>query len=286
MNKIKSIKTFVSEPHHEEIVKVYEERDQEGNITLLQQFDTEGNIEAKSEYEFDEKGRVTVERQYSISETPDQTLKIEYNESGKAKQVIVAFADGSFSYKNYSRDEAERTTTIDIVDQDGENEGKEVRKFDDEDRVLVETVYTDSGEIETKAEFEYNEHGDVVENVRLDVEGFETVRFYDYFRDDEARINKIEILNEDEKIIREDTFEYDERGNQTKHIMKDLDRGSIFTDSREYDMNNNEVRFERTMGNRPLEVMETKYRADGMMESQEKTSDEGVLMFRFEYELY
>ena len=260
--------------------------DQNGNVTLLQHFDYDGNLEGKSEYEFDEKGRVVVERQYSTTDVPDQTLEIEYNESGKAHQVTVTFADGSVSYKKYSRDEAERSTTIDIIDEDGETEGKEYRKFDGEDRVLEETIYTDTGAIETKVEYEYNEHGDIVESVKVDEEGFETVLFYDYYRDDHSRINKLEVLNEKEVIIRVDEFEHDERGNRTKHTMRDLDRGSVFVDQRVFDLNNKEIKFERRMGDRPIEVKETTYTIDGLIETQEVRTNEGVTNYRFEYELY
>lgn len=287
MNKIKSIKTFViMEDTNEPMLQVIEERDQNGNITLLEHFNEEGGREAKSEYEFDEKGRVTIERQYSMGENPDQTLAIEYNESGKAKQVVITYADGSISYKNYSRDEAEKTTTIDIIDEDGDTEGKEFRKFDSEDRVLEEVIYTDTGAIETKVEFEYNEHGDIVESVRVDEEGFETVRFYDYYRNDLAQIHKMDVLDEDENIIRIDEFEYDERGNQTKHAIQDLDRGALFVNLTTYDLNNNEVKFERLYGERSVEVRETKYTVDGLMESQETRTGEGVMTHRFEYELY
>jgi len=287
MNKIKSIKSYILGENGEELIKnTHEELDQNGNVTLLQHFDYDGNLEGKSEYEFDEKGRVVVERQYSTTDVPDQTLEIEYNESGKAHQVTVTFADGSVSYKKYSRDEAERSTTIDIIDEDGETEGKEYRKFDGEDRVLEETIYTDTGAIETKVEYEYNEHGDIVESVKVDEEGFETVLFYDYYRDDHSRINKLEVLNEKEVIIRVDEFEHDERGNRTKHTMRDLDRGSVFVDQRVFDLNNKEIKFERRMGDRPIEVKETTYTIDGLIETQEVRTNEGVTNYRFEYELY
>lgn len=277
---------MVLEEAGEQQISAYEERDQNGNITLLQQFNYDGDLETKAEYEFDDKNRVIVERQYTSEEKPDQTLRIEYNESGKAKRVIVEYADGSFSYKNYSRDEAEKSTTIEILDQDNDPEGKEYRKFDSEGRVLEEIIYTDSGAVETKEEFEYNDYGDVIERVSVDIDGFETVRFYDYYRDDQSRVNKIEVLNEDETIIRIDEFEYDERGNQTRHSMNDLDRGSLFVDERTYDLQNNEIRFERLMGDRPIEVTETKYRADGLMEQKESRRGDGVTINRYEYDLY
>ena len=287
MNKIKSIASYIIDgDESEKVLNVYEERDQLGNTVLLKHFNYEGELESKSEFEFDEKGRVVVEKQYSSNEKPDQVLRIEYNESGKAHQVVLEFADGSITYKNYSRDEAENTTTIDIVDQNGENEGKEFRKFDAEGLILEEIIYNDSGKVESKAEFEYNNHGDILESVRTDEEGFETVRFYDYYRDEQSRIYKIESLNEDEKIIRVDEFEFDERGNRVRHTMTDLERGSVFIDVREFDKNDQEIRFERLMGERPIEVVETKFRADGLMEQQETRRTEGVTTYRFEYELF
>ncbi len=286
MNKIKSITTLVIEENGSTTPAAYEERDQEGNITLLKNYTEKGGLDGMTLFEFDEKNRVIVEKQYSNGESPDQVIKVNYNESGKAHQIIVEYADGSTSYKNYSRDEAEKSTTIEIVDQDNELEGKEYRKFDSENRILEETIFTDTGAIETKAEYEYNDYGDIIESVKVDDEGFETVRFYDYYRDDQSRINKVEMLNEDENIIRVDEFEYDERGNRIKHIMKNLERGSLFVDIRAFDENDREIRFERLMGDRPIQVIESRYRADGILEEQETRMGDGVILNRFEYEFF
>lgn len=286
MNKIKSIKTFVLNEEKEPQILVHEERDQLGNVTKLEHYNYDGEVESKTEFEFDEKGRLIEERQYSKVDSPDQTIRITYNESGKPGSVKVIYADGSVSNKTYERNIDERTTTILIVDQDGDEEGKEYRKFDEEDRILEEVIYNDFGNIESKREFEYDEHGYVVESVEMDSEGFETVRFYDYYRDDKAQVVKIETLNAEEKIIRIDTFELDERGNRAKHQMHNVERGGMYVDVREFDEKDNEIRFERFMGERPIEIVETKFREDGLLQEKESRSGDGTVIHRFEYELY
>lgn len=286
MNKIKSIKTFVLNDEDKPQLLLHEERDQLGNVTKLEHYDHDGALESKSEFAFDEKGRLVEEKQFSKADTPDQTIRIEYNESGKPGLVRVLYADGSYSNKTYERNEAERTTTINIVDQDGDEEGKEYRKFDEEGRILEEVIYNDFGNVESKHEYEYDEYGNIVESVEVDSEGFEKVRFYDYYRDDKARINKIEMLNEEEKIIRVDTFELDERGNRVKHLMHNVERGTLHTDLRKYDEKDNEVHFERRFGERPIEVVETTFREDGLLQKRETRSVDGVIVHQFEYELY
>jgi hypothetical protein len=286
MNKIKSIRTFVLNDEGEPQLIVHEERDQLGNVTKLEHYDYDGVLESKTEFAFDDKGRLIEEKQFSKADTPDQTIKIEYNESGKPGLVRVLFADGSVSKKTYVRDEAERTTTINIVDQDGDEEGKEFRRFDDEGRLLEEVIYNDFGNVESKQEYEYDEYGHIVESVEVDSEGYEKVRFYDYYRDDKARIVKIDMLNEDEKIIRIDTFDLDDRGNRVKHQMHNVERGTVYVDLRDYDEKDNEIRFERLLGERPIEVVETKFREDGFLKERESRSGDGVIKHRFEYELY
>src|SRR5690606_6430662 len=148
------------------------------------------------------KGQLIEEKQYTTGEIPDQQITYEYNESGMVALATVRYLDGSASFRKYLRDEAQNTTTIESTDQDGEFEGSEFRRFDGEGKVLEEIFYDSENNITEKTETEYDDYGRVIEMVALDTEGFETVRFYDYYNNDEGRVIKIETLNEDEVIIR------------------------------------------------------------------------------------
>ena len=287
-DKIKTIKTFqVSEiTDKQKVLTSLEERDPEGNILTHILYDEAGEVAQKTENAFDEKGRMISEKQYTGSEYPDQHIVFEYNESGKVGRAVVHYSDGSKSFRNYSRDEANNITTIEIVDENNAFEGKEIRKFDSEGRVLEATIFDEDNHISEKTETEYDDHGRIIENVVLDSEGYETVRFYDYYNDDEGRINKIEVLNEDEVIIRVDEIFYDEKGNQSKYIVLDKSRGLTFSEVWEYDQHDQVVNHKRLRGDQLLEEVKSKYRTDNLIEEQETLTGDGLVVNYFEYSFH
>lgn len=287
-NKIKSIKTYhVSDDTDENgVINAYEERNTEGDIILQIQYDEKGVVLQKAENVFNEKGQLIEEKQYTERANPDQHIIYEYNESGKVAQATVHYLDGSVSYRKYTRDEAESTTTIEVVDNDGDFEGKEFRRFDSEGKALEECFYDEENKIIEKTETEYDDHGRIIESVVLDMEGNETVRFYDYHLDDEGRVYKIETLNEDEVIIRVDNIEYDERGNQSKHIVEDKKSGALVTEIWEHDKDNRILSHKRLMGDSLVQEVKNRYRDDHLLVEQETLTGNGISLKCFEYSFF
>ncbi len=287
-DKIKSIKTFHIDDNTDGkgMVSIYEERDEQGNVILHIQYNEKEGIEQKTERILNEKGQLIEEKQYTGGEKADQHILYEYNESGKVNQAIVHYLDGSKSYRKYTRDEAQKSTTIEITDDDGIFEGKEFRRFDSEGKLLEEVIYDEENKVTEKRETEYDDYGRIIESVVLDIEGIETVRFYDYYLDDKGRVNKIESLNEDEIIIRTDEIEYDERGNQVKYIVLDKSRGAELTETWEYDKDDNIVNHKRLSGENLLEEVKNRYRADKLLAEQEILTGNGVTIDYFEYSFH
>ncbi len=288
-NKIKSITTVLinDDTDQEGVKNLYEERDPQGNTTLLEQYMPSGESESRTARSYDNQDRVLTEEHFSSGqEVADQRLEYVYNNSGKIDQITVTYADGSFSLKKYAWDEAENTNTIMISDEDGDHEGKEFRKFDSEGKVLEVAIYDEGDKVMEKAEYEYDDYANIIESVEVDQEGYETVRFYDYYRDDQGRITKLETLNEDEQIIRVDEFSFDEQGNRTRHHIQNLDRGSEQTDVWVYDQNNRLVQRERLRGGKPMETIDLRYREDGLLLEQEIRGANGVYANLFHYEFH
>lgn len=287
-NKIKSIKTYRIDDNTDGkgVLNAYEERDVEGIIVLNAQYDENGDFVQKAEKIINEKGQLIEEKQFTNEEKPDQHFLYEYNESGKVAQATVHYLDGSISFRRYSRDEAENITTIEIKDDENNFEGREVRRFDSEGRVLEEAYYDEENEIAEKTETEYDDFGRIIETVFLDSEGIETVRFYDYYTDDKGRVNKIETLDEDEVIIRVDEIEYDERGNQSKYIILDKSRGITFNETWEHDQQNRITNHKRNRGEQLLEEVKNRYRDDGLIAEIETLTGDGVTLNYFEYEFH
>ncbi len=286
-NKIKSIKTFYVSDNTdgEGLLSAYEERDSEGNIILHIQFNEKEEIEQKTERIFDDKGRLVEEKQYTGGERPDQHIKYSYNESGKVAQATVLYLDGSTSFRNYLRDESKKITTIEIRDDDGTFEGKEIRRFDEEGRVLEEVIFDEDNEIVEKTETEFDDFGRIIENVYVDMSRIETVRFYDYYTDEKGRVNKIETLDEDETIIRTDEIKYDERGNQTKYIASQ-ENNMVFTDIWEYDLQNRITNHKRMRGDNLVEEVKNKYRDDNLLTERETLTGNGIVLNYFEYSFH
>lgn len=287
-NKIKSIKTFHVHENTDEkgIVNAYEERDMEGNVTLHIQYNEKGEIEQKTERILNGKGQLVEEKQFTGGENPDQHFIYEYNESGKVATAKVHYLDGSTSYRKYSRNESENTTTIEITDSEGDYEGKEFRRFDNEGRILEEIFYDEENKITGKTETEYDDYGRIIESVEMDANGNEIVRFFDFYLDEQGRVNKIETLNEAESVIRIDEFEFDERGNQIKHIIRDKSRGVFSTDDWDYDLGNKIINHKRYIGDKLMEEVKNRYRDDNLLAEQETLAGTGVSLNYYEYTFY
>lgn len=289
MKKVKSIKSYIitGETDENGYLSSYEERDEQGATTLEESLDLEGNLEMKVIRSYNDKGQLIEEQQYTETESPDEIHQFHYAASGEIEKIEVKYKDGSCSYKNYVKDEAESTITINIKDEAGNYEGKEFRKFDSEGRVLEEIIYDENDAVHEQKETLYDDHGRVIERYEVDASGFEKEYYYDYEMDEAGNFTEVRTVNPKEEVIRIDHFVYDEKSNRIQHNIKDKEAGYARIIDWEYDEKDRMTKQKVSMPDGQLlqEVVLTYDEEDRVLERQ-TTDRHGVETHRHVYEFY
>ena len=290
MKKIKSTATYIitEEKPEEEILIHYDERDEEENLLVEEKYFPDGTPESRIVRTYGEQGRLKLEKEYSAdSEVPHQETEYSYSAAGRVTETVIRYQDGSVSYRRYSHDEANNSETIDIVDEEGENEGKEYRRYDSEGRVLEEVIHDEEGALEQSVTNEYDEHGQLLKRVSLFPDDYEVIELYFYERDEKSQIIERTVENEEEEVLRHDEFDYDERGNNTEHRVQNYSQGWAVTDRLVYDEKDRVVKNQRLLPNGAI-IRETDfaYNENDLLAEQENRTQEGVHLLVFKYEFF
>jgi len=288
MQKIKSITTFLtSEEYGEgETLHMKEVRDEQENILVHESFAMDGSRQQRTVNTYNDQGLLIAQDQYTYGEEPDQRLVFAYNESGKLAEVTITYMDGSISVKTYDRNEAENSLTIVIRDEDGEEEGKEYRKLDSEGRVLEEIIHED-GELNSQVKASYDDAGRPVEKHTVDAEGYEQSHFYFYELNEKGQFSEIEIADEKDELIRADSFEYDERGNEITHRIENHKEGYVLIDHQIWDADDQLTQRRRVLSDGKLiEEINYEYNEMKLLAKEEHISADQVYAHRYEYEFF
>jgi len=288
MKKIKSITTFtINSEIDKEYNSMREERDENGNVICQEQFYMDGSIEQKIERVFNEKNEVVEERQFTTEDAPDQVIKYTYQADGKLLQIATHYLDGSITFHRYERNLTNNSTNIKIVDDQDAFEGNEYRVFDQENRVLEEKIEGEDQALVYHIFNSYNDEGRMVQRKIIDAHEIQTNYNYAYEVNEKGLINEIKITNEDNEVIRSESFQYDDKGNATQHTILDMANGYQVNDFRTYDEQENVIHFERKKPNGELiEENHFKYNEDNLIIEEESRSAQGVVINSYEYESY
>ena len=288
MAKIKSITTvFKNELTPEDGVKRnYEERDEQGNVTLVEQYDIEGNLEMRVSRIYDDKSRLLEEHQFSTESEPDEVHSFEYFESGKLKLKTITYRDGSKSFYRHEYDEAEGSVEIEIVDDEGDKEGSEYRRYNLEGWLLEEEIF-DEDQLELGKEIHYDDHGNILKQITEDGEGFIVSHNYHYERDEKSRVKLLKVNDDEGQQVRTVAYIYNDKDNLCEQHIRDTDRGWAFIVKWDYDDKDRAVKETRMdFDGNVQDVQQIKYNEQDLLAEQERTSTHGVEINRFKYEFY
>ncbi len=288
MPKIKSITTTI---HHnftpeQGLPAFYEERDAQQNVLLQLQYDSTGELESRVVRSFDEQGKLVEELQYSQNDVPDQVISTSYDAAGRPAQQKIKYLDGSYSFRNYTRDEAANSETITTIDEENFEEGKEFRRYDSEGRTLEEVI-EEEGEPIQEIETTYDDHGRPLTQSGYYKDDYEFDRVYSYQLDEQGRIAQAEVHSEVGELLRRETYRFDERGNLCEQQIESFADGVNLTNSWEHDLDNRMTLHRRTLPGGNLQS-EVQYRYDerGLLAEEERLSPEGVSLLVYAYELW
>ena len=289
MTKIKTVLTYLATSDSPEggYLSQREERDEQGNVCLLIQYNEGEGVELKNERGFDNDNRLLEFKQYTYSDQPDQHISYEYTAAGQLEKEIIRYLDGSLSTKTYVRNQADNSYEATTIDEDGDLEAKEYRRLDSDGRTLEERIYDEENELQQETSTSYDDYGRPIKMIHRNDEGLEMVYLYEYVLNDEGNLTEVAITNDSGKVLRKESVIYDDRGNRADVQIQDFEQGLALTEHREYDQNDKVVLHQRLSPDGSLlnEVKYT-YREDGLLVEEENLSPRGASIRSYEYSLW
>lgn len=288
MPNLKSIKTFVvTEETSEEGFKLMEEHyDEQNNLLLQKQYSPEGVRLQKAERSYDSDGKLIEEKQYSTEALPDHTTIYHYDNSGKVSLEESTYRDGTVGKKVVERDEANKTITHRVLDDNDHEEAKEFRRLDEEGRLLEETLFAENNSLTQRTIRKYDDHGKILERSVEFADGFVQKLFYAYEMNDKGQLYSVIIKNDKGEMLLEDYFEYDDRGNQNVHESEDYEKKSYTVIESEYNLDNKLTKQVTTVNDQAIQEVLFTYNEHGLLQEQEVNTVNGSVLQYNKYEFF
>jgi hypothetical protein len=193
-----------------------EERDAQGQVLRREQHGAGDESSQLFIFEYDA-AKLLVREQDFLEGELVREASFEYDENGKPVLEKQHYPGGGYVCKKISRDLAQRSETISLEDEHGHEEGRELRRFDAEGRVLEEQIFDEAGKLTSSFRASYDDYGNPLEEQSMDASGFTNYSKYEYQRDEEGRLDSFKVFDEKGKLKRLEVFDYDEKGNRDYH---------------------------------------------------------------------
>lgn len=195
--KVKSRKSFVTKIEQEtneilgeEFLNYSETYNEQEQLIEEKEFDAEGNILGRATYTYSDKGVLQSRETYLEGNILNEKETFQYLENGEIEKVELLYGGGGISRKFYAYSDGR--VEISTQDDDGENEGSEVRILNANGDITERVVNDEEGKLESKKVARYDEHNNLVE---------------------------IKIYGQDEELVEWQTFEYDSDQKEVKRIL-------------------------------------------------------------------
>ena len=204
----------------------YSEYDENGNETLSIDYDESGVAVSKTITKYDDQNRKIELQIFSGDDELNETHFFEYGSDGRISKETIEYQGGYKSIKSYTH--SENGLTITTIDEDGNEEEKEVLVSDANGNVTEHTITDYNGEQSLHQVSEYAD-GKLIISKNLDKDGSEiNHRIFKY--QDDGKLTFIGILNPGKELLDSYSYQYDEKG---REILQTIGtRGKIST---EYD---------------------------------------------------
>ncbi|MBI5542093.1 MAG: hypothetical protein HY951_18700 [Bacteroidia bacterium] len=230
-------------------------------------------------HEYDENGKEIARERYFSSDSLEEKTLTKYNEEGLIVEEINIGEDGEVNDKTaIHRDSNGLPTEIIVEYLDGSKTIKTYSRQDNNKTTIV-TEVSDEGEFEGKVRVKVDDKGHIVENAVLS-ENDELVEQHLYEFDEKGNILK-ELVFEKSQMISETKYIYDENMNLVKRIMLNPSGDTIDWAIFRYDANGNIS--EQQYGDHTLYKLE--YNEKGKVVKEQKVNAMGMMEYSksFEY---
>jgi YD repeat-containing protein len=136
-----------------------------------------------------------------------EIIRYKLNTDGKPVEIETTYADGSKSVKKISR--FENMISVKTYDEDGEQEGEDLAKYNGDGQVVEEINYDEDHNIIQRTEYTYNDAGRVKSKTNFgDNDEFLVTAIYEY--DEKGNTLSETQLTQSNKIINRIIYEYSE----------------------------------------------------------------------------
>ncbi|MCG8698529.1 MAG: hypothetical protein MI922_10785 [Bacteroidales bacterium] len=184
-----------------------------GNPVDETEFDAESNIVCKRIYRYFDTGEVKEYIEYDPFDELLERHQYKKNDFGEVDRSEFEFEGGLKSIKEFSYTDIGCADKAVIKDENGTITGYEVYKFDEE--------------------------GNVIEEIELDADNNEIAKFEKTYY--ENGVLHIEKHYQDGQLFTGESFEYDNRGNIIKKILRNYRDSYEIVDEYKFDQNNNMI---------------------------------------------
>ena len=229
---------------------------------------------SKTVTKYDDKNRRIEIKIYSDEEELNETHSFEYAPDGRLNQETIEYQGGFKSVKSYIH--SDNGLTITTVDEDGNEEEKEVLVSDADGNVTEHTITDYNGEQSLHQMSEYAD-GKLIISKNLDKDGSEiNHRIFKYQED--GKLSFVGILNPKKELLDSYSYQYDAKG---REILQTIGtRGKIST---EYDDEKHTTTVVTSTGTGQIvNQTVTSYNEEGMTIREEDFST----VREYEYTLY
>lgn len=218
-NKIKRVSTFINTDEESFLTSVIE-YDINGNVTTATIWSSKDILESKVEYKYHDNGHLAEQKNYFSEDEISEHFIFVRDEEGKIISEEIHYPSGDISFRKYIRNEDSKELRIESADEDGEFEGLEILKFNDEGKPTEKIAIDDMETVESHIKYEYNDKNEVVIETRIDSKGqIESKLGYAY--NDKGSVTKIVRVNRKNELIDSVEYSYDENGNQIEQKYAD-----------------------------------------------------------------
>ena len=216
----------------------YQEFDLNNNIIKEIEYSKNGEFESAIEYKYNDKFNITEEINYIDEEEVGEHIIFKFDEEDNLIGTETTFPDGSKSIEVATHNE--NVWIILTHDEKGNFEGEEIRKFDENDNIIEETIYDEDKKNIQKIIYEYDDKFNNVSSTEYGEKGIFVVR-------------KNFVFNEEGSVVKESS--YNERGiliniteskynDEDELILQQIDNAYLIEIT--YDDNNRKIKQQTT----------------------------------------
>lgn len=240
-------------------ISSYREFSSEGKLLEETEYMAEDQIETKITYAYDDEGRLKEQVNYYAADTPAEVTYYKYDDDGRLMQEEVHYPDDSKMIKSFAFYPDSNSEAITTMDENHTVEEKEIKRYDEQNRLIAQESYDGKNKLQEKTVFAYNDQSQLIEETTLTKKG--KVRSKKQFSYDEAgNRTEIKTINKKGRVVDLLKTQYDD---QNRRLEITNGPGNLL--QYEYEDSKRIVKVKEIMNGRQEGERIYKYNQDGLL---------------------